>query len=241
MSSPVLSESSGLLSLRKDNLTSAATTTTAQERPQLPPAILSTTTQNKLASKVLLTPATHSNMLSSRRWPADEARPSDVISTPTKRLDSANQNLERSELLGLDMSGFRIRNLPPSICKFTFLTELRLSNNFITSLPPGIGSLRSLSFLDLSSNKLSQLPVEIGWLTNLKELLLYDNLLQDLPGEMGYLYQMDNLVLEGNPLNENLLQIIHSQGGPLSVIPFLRDHMICTSIQRFIDNYDVCV
>jgi CCR4-NOT transcription complex subunit 6 len=167
-------------------------------------------------------------MLSSRRWPADEPRPAVSQGTPTKRNDNATADgTGKSELLGLDMSGSKIKTLTPGICRFTFLTELRLSNNFITRLPSGVGQLRSLAFLDLSNNQLTELPSEVGWLCNMKELLLFNNHIQDLPGEMGYLYQLENFGIEGNPINENLLQIVHSQGA-LALIPFLRDHMIST-------------
>lgn len=176
-----------------------------------------------------IVPATHSTMLSSRRWPADEARPPSVLGTPTKRDDSGVRPDagERSEMVGLDLSGARIRTLTPNICRFTFLTELRLANNFLARLPAGIGQLRALAFLDLSSNHLAALPAEIGWLTSLKELLLFNNILQDLPSEMGFLYQLENLGIDGNPVNDSLTQLAHTQG-PLAIIPFLRDHMICT-------------
>jgi CCR4-NOT transcription complex subunit 6 len=178
-------------------------------------------------------------MLSSRRWPADESRPVAPQGTPTKKNDSIHSDGSvQSELLGLDMSGSKIKTLTPVICRFTFLTELRLSNNFINRLPPGIGQLRSLAYLDLSNNQITDLPSEMGWLSNLKELLLFGNHIQDLPGEMGYLYQLENLGIEGNPINENLMQIVHSQG-PLAIVPFLRDHMISTLIGD-ICNFSYC-
>lgn len=176
----------------------------------------------------ILTPATHATMLSSRRWPADEARPVLSTSTPTKKGESSqidNGNGSKSEILGLDMSGFRIKTLTPAICRFTFLTELRLSNNFISILPTGFGQLRNLAFLDLSNNQLSELPAEFGWLSCLKELLLFNNNIHDFPSEMGYLYQLENFGIEGNPISESLMQIVHSQGST-GIIPFLRDHAI---------------
>lgn len=201
-----------------------------------------------------LAPATHSNMLSSRRWPADEPRPlgtptSSVAATPTKSsqetsITGATSSLtsaikSASEIIGLDMAGFRIKTLPPNLYRFTFLTELRLAGNYLTFLPSGISSLRALAFLDLSNNQLNELPPEMGFLTNLRELLLFNNHLEDLPGEMGYLYQLENLGLDGNPLNETLLPLLHSQGS-LSIIPFLRDHMISTPffLIYFYSNHD---
>lgn len=139
-------------------------------------------------------------------------------------IDSA---LDKSELLGLDMSGVRIKRLPMELFQFAFLTELRLANNFLASVPSEIGLLRTLTALDLSNNQLSTLPRELSKLTNLTELLLYNNQLTMLPAEFGYLYQLQSFGLEGNPIMEPILSVLHNQGA-LMVIPFLRDHMIST-------------
>jgi len=131
------------------------------------------------------------------------------------------------EVKGLDMSGYRIQQLTPSICRFTQLTELRLANNQLSRLPSEIERLRALAFLDVSQNRLVELPRSIGWLTGLRELLLYENQLEELPSTMGYLYQLENLGVEGNPLHESLQHVMLAQG-PLAIISFLRDHILCT-------------
>lgn len=136
----------------------------------------------------------------------------------------------KTDMVGFDMSTTGIRNLSPGLFNFGFLTELRLANNLLTTIPPGIRALSSLVHLDLSNNQIDELPKEIGWLTDLKDLFLYNNQLQDLPPEMGYLFQLENLGLDGNPIgNDAILTVLHSQG-PLAVVPFLRDHIICTHI-----------
>lgn len=134
----------------------------------------------------------------------------------------------RTEMIGLDMSQTGIRTLSTGLFNFTFITELRLANNLLKVIPSSIGQLLNLVHLDLSNNQIEDLPKEIGWLTDLKDLFLYNNQLPDLPPEMGYLYQLENLGLDGNPItNEAILSVLHSQG-PSQVIPFLRDHIICT-------------
>ena len=134
-------------------------------------------------------------------------------------------SLNKSDLMGLDMSGFRIKRLPLELFRFGFLMELRLANNYLTTLPPEIGLLRTLASLDLSNNLLTVLPRELSKLTNLTELLVYNNQLTLLPAELGYLYQLQSFGLEGNPIMEPILSVMHSQGS-LMVIPFLRDQMI---------------
>lgn len=159
------------------------------------------------------------------RWnPAEEAGGKTKRSGETATIDPHN----KTEMIGLDMSTSGIRTLSPGLFNFGFLTELRLANNLLKKIPAGISGLGSLVHLDLSNNQIVELPKEIGWLTDLKDLFLYNNQLQDLPPEMGYLFQLDNLGLDGNPIsNEAILTVLHSQG-PLAVIPFLRDHIICT-------------
>lgn len=137
--------------------------------------------------------------------------------------------LSKSEVNGLDMSGFRIKRIPVELFNFGFIMELRLSNNFLTSIPAEISLLRTLSSLDLSNNQLTTIPRELSKLTNLTELLLYNNQLTLLPPELGYLYQCQTLGLEGNPIMEPILSVMLNQGTS-TVIPFLRDHMI--SIQN---------
>jgi Leucine-rich repeat (LRR) protein len=134
-------------------------------------------------------------------------------------------SLSKSDLVGLDMSGFRIKRLPIELFHFGFLQELRLANNLLTVLPPEIGLLGTLTSLDLSNNQLSAVPRELSKLTGLNELLLYNNQLTVLPAELGYLYQVQTFGLEGNPIMEPILSVMHSQGSAM-VIPFLRDHMI---------------
>lgn len=138
-------------------------------------------------------------------------------------------SLGKTDLMGLDMSGFRIKRLPIELFHFGFMMELRLANNFLTNLPAEIGLLRTLTSLDLSNNQLSSLPRELSKLTNLTELLLYNNQLTQLPSEFGYLYQCQTLGIEGNPIMEPILSIMHSQGSSY-IIPFLRDHMISKNI-----------
>lgn len=159
------------------------------------------------------------------RWNPDEAGgKGSKKSGETAVFDPHN----KTEMVGFDMSSLGIKNLSVGLFNFSFITELRLASNRLKSLPTGISSLHCLNFLDISNNLIAELPKEIGWLTELKELLLYNNQLQDLPPEMGFLFQLENLGLDGNPIsNEALLSVLHSQG-PIAIIPFLRDHMICT-------------
>lgn len=196
------------------------------------------------SSSVPNTPGSVSAMLNGlQNWPIDDlnilssgtARPMPLPPKPRPESAQIDPNGQKTELVGLDMSGFNIRSLSLSLFKnFTFLTELRLSNNSIKEIPFQIGMLRQLAYLDLSKNKIKSLPREIGWLTGLRELLLYENQIQDLPPELGYLFQLETFGIDHNPLrNESILTVLHNQGS-LAIIPFLRDHMISKFSFHFI-------
>lgn len=122
----------------------------------------------------------------------------------------------------LDFSGQGLRSIANSLFKYNFLENLYFNNNRLSWLTPQISQLRNLAFLDLSGNQLHSLPGEIGMLSNLKRLLLFDNHLETLPFEMGYLWRLEFLGVEGNPLSDELKNIV-AEGGPKSLIRYMRE------------------
>ena len=112
----------------------------------------------------------------------------------------------------IDFSGQGLKGLSCNLFRYNFLEKLYLNQNKLQWLPAEIGSLRSLTFLDLSQNNLSDLPPEIGMLSNLKTLLLVDNHLDRLPSELGYLYQLDTLAIDGNPLPDDIKNLVAESG-----------------------------
>ncbi|KAF7728805.1 hypothetical protein EC973_005431 [Apophysomyces ossiformis] len=122
----------------------------------------------------------------------------------------------------LDVGGMGLKNISPSLFSYTFLTILYMSHNELTGLPAAIANLVNLKILDASGNKLESLPSELGMLINLRELLLFDNNLTDLPNELGTLYQLEILGLEGNPMNEEIKNLLLKDGSQ-AVILSLRD------------------
>lgn len=122
----------------------------------------------------------------------------------------------------IDFSGQGLKGLSCNLFKYEFLEKLYLNQNKLQWLPPSIGRLRSLTFLDLSQNNLTDLPSEIGMLTSLKTLMLVDNHLERLPSEMGYLYQLDTLAIDGNPLGDDVKNIM-AESGTAELIRQLRE------------------
>lgn len=123
----------------------------------------------------------------------------------------------------LDFGGQNLKLITSALFQYTFLTKLYVNCNKLTYIPPEIGKLRSLIHVDFSLNNLHYLPAELGMLTNLKQLLVFDNQLETLPYELGSLYQLEMLGIEGNPISEDLKQIIMEQG-TTELIKYFREN-----------------
>ena len=144
----------------------------------------------------------------------------DLIERPHSITDL---DAQRQDWDGLDMSGQGIRYLSPSLFHYYgFLDKLFIDSNKLNGLPSEIGHLRNLSILDASNNNLTELPETIGMLVNLKELNVFDNNIMSLPYEVGSLYKLDFLGIDGNPLDEDLKDII-VRHGTKALVNHLRD------------------
>jgi CCR4-NOT transcription complex subunit 6 len=136
--------------------------------------------------------------------------------------DSEADSKDGQSWTTIDMGGLGLKNIAKELFRYTFLTSLFINHNALTSLAPEIVQLRSLVILDASGNKLTNLPAELGMLTSLKELFLFDNKLSTLPSELGTLHQLETLGIEGNPLQDNLRQLMQKDGTQ-ALIAYLRD------------------
>ncbi|MCJ1414381.1 Glucose-repressible alcohol dehydrogenase transcriptional effector [Xylographa parallela] len=130
---------------------------------------------------------------------------------------------QRQDWDGIDLSGQGLRALSVSLFhNYIFLTKLFIDNNKLTSLPPAISQLRNLELLQASNNQLRELPDSIGMLVRLKQLLVFDNMIHTLPCEIGHLYTLEMLGIEGNPLDDDIKDILVQQGTQ-ALIVHIRD------------------
>ena len=118
-----------------------------------------------------------------------------------------------------------VRNLSPKLWQLKFLTALFLNDNNLTRIPSEIVKLTSLRHLDVSCNKLRNLPVEIGDMVTLRELLLCNNNLRVLPNELGKLFQLQTLNLQGNPLPQEVLNLLAESNGTTKLLTFMLDNL----------------
>ena len=105
----------------------------------------------------------------------------------------------------LDLSGLRLRSLPPRIAQLPPLTELNLADNRLETLPPELARFTDLARLNLSNNPLAHLPPAIGQFAKLTRLDITHTPLRELPPEIGLLAGLTRLYLDHNRL-ENLPQ-----------------------------------
>src|ERR1700730_17334178 len=87
------------------------------------------------------------------------ARGSDLLSLGGLGLTTLPPSIP-SHLRGLDLSGNRLKTLPPNVAGFTNLELLDRGNNRFDVLPPQICELERLISLDLSENRLVELPIQ---------------------------------------------------------------------------------
>lgn len=151
-----------------------------------------------------------------------------VSGTKTKKEEEeerrrAKANFPRQDWLALDFSGQGLRAISNALFKYKFLDKLYINHNKLTKLPSAIGRLKLLTHLDASSNNLADLPAELGMLTNLRQLLLFDNQITVIPPELGTLYQLEMLGIEGNPIQDQLKQIM-VKDGTRALITYLREN-----------------
>ena len=78
-------------------------------------------------------------------------------------------------IVGLNLSGRSLRNVPRNIGSLSMLSELNLTDNLLTSLPEHIGYLRRLRQCRLDNNQILELPYEISYIDSLRELTVRNN------------------------------------------------------------------
>ena len=121
---------------------------------------------------------------------------SDTLALREKTLDLSRRNLDR---------GLRIYHLEKFLCRrenvkqLANILSLNLSHNRLKNLPDIFLQLINLTCLNVNNNRLSSLPESIGCLKRLQELDLRNNQLKVLD-VVRKLPDLRKLLVEGNPL-----------------------------------------
>jgi Leucine-rich repeat (LRR) protein len=102
----------------------------------------------------------------------------------------------------LDLSGLRMRGLPPSLADLVDVVDLDLSDNQLTELPEWLGNISCLTRLVLRGNQLVEAPASLGNLVQLTTLDLGENRLSAVPIWVRRLTNLTALDLNSNRLTQ---------------------------------------
>ena len=105
---------------------------------------------------------------------------------------------EVDQVFSLDLSGKKLREVPPEIALLTNLNILDLSRNKLREIPSFSGDMSNLQVLRLSKNRLKQFPEGICHLEHLDHLDLGKNNIDSIPPCIGRLKKLRVLDLWGN-------------------------------------------
>ncbi|NEQ49478.1 MAG: leucine-rich repeat domain-containing protein [Leptolyngbya sp. SIO3F4] len=120
--------------------------------------------------------------------------------TVYESLDSAL--LAQEPVHYLDLSGQKLKSVPPKVFTLTELKVLILRKNRIEEIPEELGALTNLEVLDISKTRLVSLPASIGNLVQLRELRVQRTYLSAIPEEIGNLVELRRLVAWDTALEE---------------------------------------
>ncbi|XP_028648423.1 leucine-rich repeat-containing protein 10B [Erpetoichthys calabaricus] len=98
----------------------------------------------------------------------------------------------------LDLSFKKLKFLPTSLCRFSHLEKLYISNNRLRELPPEFHELENLRILALDFNKLEDVPSVVCHMGHITRLYLGSNRLMSLPAEFRNLQNLRCLWMENN-------------------------------------------
>ena len=137
------------------------------------------------------------------------------------------RSVKEDQIKILDLSGQRLKYIPPEVFGLTHLETLNLSSNQLMALPESISQFPNLSVLNLSGNHLEALPESFGQLTNLSTLGLSYNQLAIIPNSFSQLINLVVLDLINNQLATlpesfgqlNSLNMLHLSSNQLATLP----------------------
>ena len=100
----------------------------------------------------------------------------------------------------LNLTGNRLRELPPDLGRLHRLKIVFCSSNDFTHLPASLGDCPALEMVGFKANRIQQVPAA-ALPPKLRWLILTDNAIEQLPAELGQRPALQKLMLAGNRLD----------------------------------------
>lgn len=152
------------------------------------------------------------------------------------QIDESNEKLElaqssfsfeKGKVIGLQITGFGLEELPDCIRNLTHLRYLYLNGNDFKTLPVWMDELINLEVLDLTSCEFEFFPEVIGKIFSLRELKLTNNYISELSSSIGNLDFLEKLNIELNDLltlpdsigNLKSLKIVYAYRSGIQKLP----------------------
>lgn len=126
----------------------------------------------------------------------------------------------------LNLTGNRLRELPPDLGRLHRLKIVFCSSNHFTHLPESLGDCPALEMVGFKANRIQQVPAA-ALPTKLRWLILTDNAIEQLPAELGQRPALQKLMLAGNRLdalppglaNAQRLELLRLSANRFSTLP----------------------
>lgn len=106
-------------------------------------------------------------------------------------LESVKQEKKES----VDLTGKKLRSLPPALLSLSFLVEVDLTSNNLFAFPTDLSRIPSLKRLILYMNRIPSIPDDIAHFTNLECLDLGENATAEISSQIGRLTLLRKLDL----------------------------------------------
>lgn len=100
----------------------------------------------------------------------------------------------------LNLTGNRLRELPPDLGRLHRLKIVFCSSNHFTHLPESLGDCPALEMVGFKANRIQRVPAA-ALPTKLRWLILTDNAIEQLPAALGQRPALQKLMLAGNRLD----------------------------------------
>lgn len=128
----------------------------------------------------------------------DKRNPREALAEAERRIASCRG----SRSSDLNLSNLDLRELPESLRRLDWLTDLRIHDNHLTNLPAWLSELTALRGLHVQKNPLENLPASLGGLARLEVLVIAGSTPSAVQENLGSLRSLRHLSINNSGLTQ---------------------------------------